>query len=144
VEVFKKDLQKYKLRCMIEIDITNSNGGADIMEESPPKNKNAPKNKKGGSREGSGRKNLQELGLMPVQTRISLHPDIWAQLDLYTTLRDGEPKKFPERHRVDLLRDILTAVVQMLQNSGLDGDGQAKMTKRLHEVLKLKEDDENG
>lgn len=112
--------------------------------ESPPQKPKRSVTAKGGAREGSGRPNLQELNLVPLQTRMSLPPEVIEWLDMCATYRDGEPKKFPERYRVDVLRDIITAVASILQASGLSGQDQALMTKRLNEMLTLKDGVNDG
>ncbi len=117
------------------------------MDGSPPQRRTRRKSEstiKGGTREGSGRPKLEDRNLLAVQSRVSLAPEIWKKLDLYTSLRDDESMKYPERHRVAVLRDILTAVVKLLESSGFSDLEQAKLTKKLHEILMLKEGKDNG
>ncbi|MFD2328838.1 hypothetical protein ACFSR7_06195 [Cohnella sp. GCM10020058] len=82
---------------------------------------------------------MQKMNLVPLQTKMSLPPEIITWLDMCATYRDGTPKQYPERHRVDVLRDILTAVGGLIMNSGYSDVDQAKMTKRLADILTLKE-----
>lgn len=108
------------------------------MDQSPPE-PTSKKDKRGGARKGSGRPGLTELNLIPVQTRMSLPPEAWELLDYYAKYRDGldNPKKYPERHRMDVIRDIILSVLQLLNSTGLTTIEQAKLTKSLDTILKI-------
>jgi hypothetical protein len=120
-----------------------SNRRGCILESPPPTASGKGKGSrsiKGGARKGAGRKTLENLNLVSLQAHMSLPPDVVEWLNACAKWRDDEPKQYPERHRVDVLRDILTAVANLLRASSYSEVEQAKLIKRLDEVLFLKEE----
>ncbi|MFD0591044.1 hypothetical protein ACFQZE_23900 [Paenibacillus sp. GCM10027627] len=93
----------------------------------------------GGARQGAGRKNLAERDLVILQSRMSLPQEVVDWIDMCAKYRDGEePKKHPERHRVDVIRDVLTAITAIMRDSGYTAIEQAQLIKNLQNTLAIK------
>lgn len=90
------------------------------------------KDNRGGARKGSGKKPLTSKNMIPIVVRLSLLERDWEKINKYTDLRDDT------KHRVDILRDILSFVIDKLESSGLSEKEQAEATRDLNKFFKTK------
>ncbi|MGP3788223.1 hypothetical protein [Paenibacillus sp. 1A_MP2] len=94
-----------------------------------PSTKSKPDGR-GGARKGAGKKSLQDKNMESRMVKLSMKEDTWRTVDMYHELRSKT------KFKVDVIRDMLSAITEILDESGLSPKEQAEATHDLKSFLK--------
>ncbi|MGN7308684.1 hypothetical protein ACTHQ2_22340 [Bacillus subtilis] len=92
--------------------------------------KNNSRDGRGGARKGAGKRSLESKNMEYHMVKLSLLKNDWDKIDGYLELRSDT------KFKVEIIRDILSSVIEILNETGLSEFEQAEATHDLKEFLK--------
>lgn len=105
----------------------DESGKKDLINQS---NKKLKPDGRGGARKGAGKKSLQDKHMESRMVKLSMKDEAWERIDIFHKQRSKT------KFKVDVIRDIITTVTEILNESGLSEKEQAEATHDLKSFLK--------